>query len=71
MPDIQIKGLVKQFGVTQVLKGLDLDVRDGDVSAVLDIYNHYIYVDYNPHEYVNHHVFKYNDSHWFVHKHLC
>jgi len=35
MPDIQIKGLVKQFGATQVLKGLDLDVRDGEFLTLL------------------------------------
>ena len=35
MPDIQIKGLTKQFGSTQVLKGLDLTVRDGEFLTLL------------------------------------
>ena len=35
MPDIQISGLTKQFGSTQVLKGLDLTVRDGEFLTLL------------------------------------
>lgn len=35
MPDIRIGGLVKQFGSTQVLKGLDLTVRDGEFLTLL------------------------------------
>jgi len=35
MPEIKIKGLVKQFGATQVLKGLDLEVRDGEFLTLL------------------------------------
>src|SRR5512145_331715 len=35
MPDIQISGLTKQFGATQVLKGLDLTVRDGEFLTLL------------------------------------
>jgi len=35
MPDIQINGLTKQFGATQVLKGLDLTVRDGEFLTLL------------------------------------
>jgi multiple sugar transport system ATP-binding protein len=35
MPDIRIRGLVKQFGDTQVLKGLDLEVRDGEFLTLL------------------------------------
>ncbi|HCY15184.1 MAG: ABC transporter [Curvibacter sp. GWA2_64_110] len=35
MPDIQINGLTKQFGSTQVLKGLDLTVRDGEFLTLL------------------------------------
>ncbi len=35
MPDIQISGLVKQFGDTKVLKGLDLTVKDGEFLTLL------------------------------------
>lgn len=35
MPDIQISGLTKHFGSTQVLKGLDLTVRDGEFLTLL------------------------------------
>lgn len=35
MANIKIKELVKQFGSTQVLKGLDLEVRDGEFLTLL------------------------------------
>src|SRR3569832_2359198 len=35
MPDIHISGLTKQFGNTQVLKGLDLNVREGEFLTLL------------------------------------
>ena len=35
MPDICIQGLTKRFGATQVLKSLDLQVRDGEFLTLL------------------------------------
>lgn len=35
MPDIRIRGLTKEFGSTQVLKGLDLTVKSGEFLTLL------------------------------------
>lgn len=35
MAMIKINGIKKSFGKTEVLKGIDLDVKDGDVVAIL------------------------------------
>ena len=34
-PLIRVRGLRKQFGATQVLKGIDLDVHAGEVLVVV------------------------------------
>ena len=35
MSILKIEGLRKSFGRTEVLKGIDLDVKEGDVVAIL------------------------------------
>lgn len=35
MAMIKINGIKKSFGKTEVLKGIDLDVKEGDVVAIL------------------------------------